>query len=873
MRNISLALLLALAAAGPASASRVPLQAARAIAQICQVAADGGCAPLAIVPAEFHHDGFRAEWNPGPGVDRAASFRARVSAFGAPLGTTTFTIPPRRGSDDDQDAEVKIHIPAVAIADFWVLKASGGSAEVGRAGSGLALRDGTASLVVPAGALASRATITISKDATAPASAGLVSGAFSFSPAATTFAVPATVTIAYDPARLPAGVAESALRVVRLLNGLYLALPDSSVDTTLHTVSAPSSALGTFAASAPVVTTQVVGAGGGTVQAPGGITLILPSFATDSSQPITITQTADPAPANVPQLSPVYRFGPEGLVFAQPVTVSIPFTGDPTHARLYWTRLGSTEYENIGGKVVGDQLVGTVTHFSSGVVGVGPAVRTVSGTQINTWLTATTSVNVADDLSAPGSVEALVPDGTGGFTSIPGVGTPTGTFAIAGVPDGLYYLRTLRSYQVTSSSAPDLGGYRLGRPDVVAADPAMLDTTKLVFNLGNLSPWQATDYMELFSFSANAFVFGVQDYVSTPFVSGDPSLNGATITERGFDDAGSANLIDGSKGDTLTLLQLSTRPSLINGQPTGPSYQSVNRIYSTTAVTQANGTTTTIGNFPTAADAFTDVSADNPITADVRTSQFLPVLAGLNPSFTATNPDCNFGEPALLTVDIQVEPATGVAAGTLLAQFSGLPDVLLFRTPLAGPDVVTGTMFYGVPLPGSVNAFGTIDIFCNVPLLVPGATSPRYLRAGYREDRAIAALLAGPVVPQLSAPQNIKVNGLDYFQAQTGIGASPTLSWTAPAIGTPAVYSLGVHRFWMNPSNQTQRSRVASLQTAGTSITLPNLLTVDPALPTPQYFAFSLSANSNANPNLADAPNRGLLPDANAQTASALMAP
>jgi len=66
----------------------------------------------------------------------------------------------------------------------------------------------------------------------------------------------------------------------------------------------------------------------------------------------------------------LFRFAPEGTVFAQPVTVAIPFTGDASHARLFWTSLGSPDFRNVGGKVVGNTLVAQITHFSSGFVKV-----------------------------------------------------------------------------------------------------------------------------------------------------------------------------------------------------------------------------------------------------------------------------------------------------------------------------------------------------------------------------------------------------------------------------------------------------------------------------------------------------------------------
>ena len=856
-----------------AEARRVPLGDLDGLAQICQVAADGSCAPRALVRARIDGERARAEWEAPAGTDLAGHYRARLSAFRAPLAQADFSFPPR-------EDEVRIRFD-LEIDAFWLF-ASSGSAEVGRGGAVLAVSNGAASLVVPEGSLSSRRTLSLGPDGAAPAAAGLVSNAFAFGPAATGLAGPVSITVAYDPARIPTGNPESAVELVQLIGGVYVPVAGAIVDAALHTVSAPSGTLGTFAALVPVTVQKVVGSGGGTVQAPGGVTLNVPTFALDSSQPITVTQTIDPAPASIPQLSPVFKFGPEGTVFAQPVTISIPFTGDPAHARLFWTRLGSaTEYENLGGTVMGNLLVAQVTHFSAGFVGTGPAVRDVSGTQVNTWLTETTSTNVADDLSAPGSIEALIPDGSGGFTRIPGVGTAAGTFTIPGVPDGSYYLHSLRSFYVTTSSAPDLGGYRLGRPDVAVVDPSQLATTRTVLNVGNLNPWQQGDYLELFSWSANAFIFGVAENALTgrPAV-GDTALVGLTVDETAFSNSGGANLIDGTKGDAALLIQLSTRPGLINGQPTGPLYQSVSRIFQSAPFTQGSGTTAAMGNFPAAAgDVFADASQANGLSVDLRTTQFAPMTASLHPTFTPSNPSCDpFVNPGVLpsvTFDIQVEPATGVAPGTLLTQFSGLPDMLLLNAPLSGPDLTSGTMFYGTPLAGTFNAFGTIALNCSIPLTVPGLGGAVYLNAGYRQDMAIGPLVASPIVPVMSGPQNLKINGLDFFSAQSGVGTSPTLTWQAPAIGAPSLYSVSVQRLYRDAKNRLRRAprAIANLQTRDTSITLPQVLTVDPALPTPQFFVLTVIASSNGNPNLADAPNRGLLPDSSATALSAVMTP
>src|SRR4051812_35931995 len=133
-----------------ARAARIAFEDLDAIAEICQLSASGQCTEpvLAIVRAEFNEErGFRAEWRPAPTVDRSATFRARLSAFRAPLAETDFALPGGRDRDE-------VHVGFVLdIGEFFVVPATGGSAHVGRIGAAVATRDSAASVVVPAGAL------------------------------------------------------------------------------------------------------------------------------------------------------------------------------------------------------------------------------------------------------------------------------------------------------------------------------------------------------------------------------------------------------------------------------------------------------------------------------------------------------------------------------------------------------------------------------------------------------------------------------------------------------------------------------------------------------------------------------------------------
>jgi hypothetical protein len=98
--------------------------------------------------------------------------------------------------------------------------------------------DAGTSLNVPSGALSSNTTLTIARiDVTGPASTVLVGSAFDFGPEGTTFAQPVTITLPFDPAKLPAGRTSADIRVYTAPRGssTYTALPTTLVGNTVQT--------------------------------------------------------------------------------------------------------------------------------------------------------------------------------------------------------------------------------------------------------------------------------------------------------------------------------------------------------------------------------------------------------------------------------------------------------------------------------------------------------------------------------------------------------------------------------------------------------------------------------------------------------------
>src|SRR5262249_50508181 len=148
----------------------------------------------------------------------------------------------------------------------------------------------------------------------------------------------------------------------------------------------------------------------------------IPPGAIDADTVISVAESSAPPPAGIGAVTPVFDFGPDGIVFAHPVRITIPLASTAGALSVWWTRHdGSGTFEPIGGSVVGSSIVVDVTHFSSGVVAADPGFRTISGTDQNGWVSSTWYQIKHPDLTSM-AVEALIPNGAGGYTHITGSG-------------------------------------------------------------------------------------------------------------------------------------------------------------------------------------------------------------------------------------------------------------------------------------------------------------------------------------------------------------------------------------------------------------------------------------------------------------------
>lgn len=316
---------------------------------------------------------------------------------------------------------------------------------------------------------------------------------------------------------------------------------------------------------------------------------------------------------------------------------------------------------------------------------------------------------------------------------------------------------------------------------------------------------------------------------------GATQLNGLTLTtNQGFTDNGPMNLVDGSKGDVGTLEHL-----VAHSLGGNSSYASVSRIATLPAFTMTDGGSTTVNG------AFVDVSANNTVAFTVLGTKFRIYQTAINPNAQATSP----GPVSVVIVD---QPG-----GLNFAGQSWNADLMWLYTD---SDLTTPTIAYGTPLSGTWGAFMVAIINCTVQYTVSGATNPTTIYAHVSVADTISHLTASSIQPTVSPVTAAKINGNDLFTAQTGLGTTPTLTWQAPAVGTPTWYAVRIVSL-TNKAGNTAQQAVATFITTQMSLQIPaNVLTAG------QSYVFRIDAGVGGNPY----GSQETLPTASAQLLSAI---
>lgn len=307
--------------------------------------------------------------------------------------------------------------------------------------------------------------------------------------------------------------------------------------------------------------------------------------------------------------------------------------------------------------------------------------------------------------------------------------------------------------------------YQLGRADTQLSK---LDTY-ITMNLTGMSPWAVGDSLQIVSPNTALVMGGPENEFASYPAAGDTAVRGQTLNWR----TAFAPVIDAAKGDSTIVTQLVS---------TGAG----SRRYSAIArAGTAHGFTVHDGHPGTLAAVLSPVAADRELTLGWKGRAFAALAGDVGPGARAA---------AAGTVAISALPDVLARNNAYYATYyTGLPNLVSFA-PLPGASDVDVAVRYGNPF-ATLGARWTELVTVVYSYIVPITTDAGVTTMPARAVVAmpVDALEAGSLAPAISPVRNVQINQQAFDSGRTGVGPSPTISWQAPAIGTPTTYvvSLG----------------------------------------------------------------------------------
>jgi hypothetical protein len=380
------------------------------------------------------------------------------------------------------------------------------------------------------------------------------------------------------------------------------------------------------------------------------------------------------------------------------------------------------------------------------------------------------NLNVIAAWAPTGSIVSEVLPMGPGYVRLPASTQPDGGFAVEGVPQGPYFLQVdeeahsstlenrtyLASFYPFVSSSPDLSWLMfVGRPDAVVAQSGV----DFTLSVDGLKPWNPTAPPGLSGWFYRGDLlefFGTQINTWTSMSAGLAA--GATNASKRLFFNG---LPDASKGDFEYVLQFSTSP--IGSGATLGQQAAVSR-FARLELTVPDGTTAT--QSVTLADAPQTGSFNTRLAA----SKWAPLIRDSNPAMVPV-PGGQVYRIIAFPDPLAFPNHTGETFPIQLASVMSPPLL----------DVDYGTLSYGQVLAPAWHEVREVMLVASTD-----ASNPYDGNFVYWSQEAMPA--AGDAVPLIGPARSPKIQGLDAFQPQSGVGLTPVISWSPPRVGTPTSY-------------------------------------------------------------------------------------
>jgi hypothetical protein len=380
-------------------------------------------------------------------------------------------------------------------------------------------------------------------------------------------------------------------------------------------------------------------------------------------------------------------------------------------------------------------------------------------------------------------IAALIPNGSGGYTTQTGTGATDGTYTIPNVPGGTYLLQSgAKTFIRTATSNPDTGFSHLGRSDAVLPT----QPTQLAVTLTGANPIQFQDVLELYVSNTSG--------IGSWYVSSSTTTIAATLPWTDY-------LTDASKGDQAYVFQLATQ------QVGNYQLEVLKKSTPPLTFTQFDGSTTPV------AAALATPAQSGTVHLAYKGSMFASLDAALNPNATEDSTG--------LYIDVDpADPALGEIGST--------PDLIAYfdnEGPISA-DVDFGDITYSNPFPAAWTPFAVAQHFVSSTYTAPGATNGRRVFGSISVFTTTLPTANAPLQPIIGPATNITINHQSFFSTQSGVSTTPTVAWSAPALGTPTKYEVSFYRLYADTQGNTQEQPIATFATTATSLIIPQNLLV-----------------------------------------------
>lgn len=461
-------------------------------------------------------------------------------------------------------------------------------------------------------------------------------------------------------------------------------------------------------------------------------------------------------------------------------------------------------------------------------------------------------------------VYVLVPQSDGSFRKMTGTDSGPGTLDIPNVPGGYFWLVNAWTSYWTSSSDIDLGADLAGNAFSAAS---VSGPTTFNFDFSGLDPIQPGDELTVTT-DITPPLFGSLLDVSFPPLSGGFSNQGLGTYEIGgttykgtsahsnVDYATAANAFVGqyrtvALGDTTTMAL-------------GASLQIPSPLWTTGTTNDVSGTLSR--------------GQQTSIDLNVKGSAWQALLNGVTPSPASLSgsklrvavlpylpqQSMSSGSTSVNIPLVASAPVTfGIGCGGTTIAIGPGPFLPVFYPRAAiATDTDLGSITYSDPFTSS---WPRVFSFCQgaaVSFPLGDGSSSATLALEYGVDTTTPA---NPVVPLVGPVRDATISGNSLFAPSTVNTATPTLSWSAPSLGTPYGYSVMVIDLTATESS-TGSGRFAVFvpelyETSKTSVTV--------RLTPGHKYVFQVIARMDARANVETSPFRTALPRGYATAVSA----